>query len=380
MPSGLHLQRVEDRQALKKFLRVPAKLHAEDRNWVHPLMFERLEHLNPRKNPWFDHAEVAYWLAFRDGRPVGRISAQIDHLHLERYGDATGHFGFLDAEDDAEVFAALFESAEAWLRGRSMKRVTGPFSLSINDESGLLVEGFETPPYIMMGHGPRYYAPRVEEQGYRTAKNLIAYTFDVTAPFPPRARRMVEHLSRGATLNFRPIVMRRFEEELQTIVDIFNDAWSHNWSFVPMTPAEVRYMGKNLKPIVNAEHAWIGEVDGRPAAMCVVLPNINEAIADLNGRLLPFGWAKLLWRLKVRGTRSARMPLMGVRSRYHGMPRGAALALGVIEAVRRWHAAHGIKEAELSWVLEDNRPTHDLIELGGGRPYKTYRVYEKTLA
>jgi hypothetical protein len=379
VPSGLRLQRVEDRRALKQFLQLPARLHAGDRNWIQPLMFERLEHLNPKKNPWFDHAEVAYWLALRDGRPVGRISAQIDHLRLERHADASGHFGFLEAEDDAEVFGALFAAAEDWLRERGLRRVMGPFSLSINDESGLLVEGFETPPYMMMGHAPPYYAPRIEEQGYRTAKNLIAYIYDLAAP-PPRAKRMLERLSRGAGLSFRPIEMRHFDEELQIIVDIFNDAWSDNWGFVPMTPAEVRYMGKNLKPIVRSEHAWIGEVEGEAAAMTVALPNLNEAIADLNGRLLPFGWAKLLWRLKVRGTRSGRMVLMGVRKRYQGTPRGAALALGVIEAMRSWHAAHGVKEAELSWVLEDNRPTQDLIELIGGRAYKTYRIYEKSLA
>ncbi len=379
MPSGLRIHRVEDRAALKRFLLLPAALHAGDRNWVQPLMFERLEHLNPKKNPWFDHAEVGYWLAVRDERPVGRISAQVDHLHLERHGDATGHFGFLEAEDDAEVFGALFEAAEGWLRARGMRRVTGPFSLSINDESGLLVEGFETPPYIMMGHSPRYYGPRIEEQGYRTAKNLLAYIYNMAKP-SPRAQRMLERLSQGAGLSFRPIVMRRFDEELRTIVDIFNDAWSDNWGFVPMTPAEVRYMGRNLKPIIRPENAWIGEVEGRPAAMTVTLPNINEAIADLRGRLLPFGWAKLLWRLKVRGTRSARMVLMGVRKRYQGTPRGAALALGVTEALRSWHAVHGHQEAEFSWVLEDNRPTLDMIELLGGRAYKTYRVYEKSLA
>jgi hypothetical protein len=379
VPSGLRIQRVEDRPALKQFLLLPAALHAGDRNWVQPLMFERLEHLNPKKNPWFDHAEVGYWLAFRGERPVGRISAQVDHLHLERYGDATGHFGFLDAEDDAEVFKALFEAAEEWLKARGMRRVTGPFSLSVNDESGLLVEGFETPPYMMMGHAPRYYGPRVEARGYRTAKNLIAYIYKLSAP-SPRAKRMLDRLSQDAGLSFRPIAMRRFDEELRIIVDIFNDAWSDNWSFVPMTPAEVDYMGKNLKPILRAEYAWIGEVEGRPAGMAVTLPNLNEAIADLRGRLLPFGWAKLLWRLKVRGTRSARMVLMGVRKRYHGTARGAALALGVTEAVRSWNAVHGAKEAELSWVLEDNRPVRDMIELLGGRAYKTYRVYEKSLA
>ncbi len=381
MATSLRIQPVEDRRALKQFLLMPARLYADDPNWVQPLLFERLEHLNPKKNPYFEHAEVAYWLAFRGARPVGRISAQVDRLHLERHGDATGHFGFLESGDDPEVFAALFEAAEAWLRVRGMRRATGPFSLSINDEAGLLIEGFDTPPCLMMGHAPRYYGPRVEEQGFRKARDLIAYDFDVTAPFPPRARHMLERLSKGAGLSFRPIDMRRFDQELQTIVDIFNDAWSDNWGFVPMTPAEVRYMGKNLKPIVRAEHAWIGEVAGEPVAMTVTLPNLNEAIADLHGRLLPFGWAKLLWRLKVRGPRTGRMPLMGVRKQYHGTARGAALALGVIDAVCSWHATHsGARRAELSWVLEDNRPTHDIIELVGGRPYKTYRVYEKTLA
>jgi GNAT superfamily N-acetyltransferase len=377
--TSLHIRPVEDRRTLKQFLKLPARLYAGDPNWVEPLMFERLEHLDPKKNPYFEHAEVGYWLALRGERPVGRISAQVDRLHLERYDDATGHFGFLEAEDDAEVFAALFEAAETWLKARGMRRVTGPFTLSINDETGLLIEGFETPPYLMMGHAPRYSASRVEERGYHKARDLIAYAFDVVAPPPPRARRMLERLSKGGGLSFRPIEMRRFDQELRTIVDIFNDAWSDNWNFVPMTPAEVRHMGKNLKPIVRAEYAWIGEADGEPAAMTVTLPNINEAITDLGGRLLPLGWAKLLWRLKVRGTRTARMPLMGVRKKYQGTQRGAALALGVIEAVRSWHADHGAKEAELSWVLEDNHPTHDIIEMVGGRAYKTYRVYEKTL-
>ncbi|MCE3249306.1 MAG: N-acetyltransferase [Geminicoccaceae bacterium] len=380
MGTSLLIQAVEDRGTLKRFLSMPARLYAGDPLWVAPLMFERLEHLNPRKNPYFEHAEVAYWLALRGERPVGRISAQVDRLHLELHQDATGQFGFLEAEDDSEVFAALFEAAETWLGHRGMRRAIGPFSLSVNDESGLLIDGFETPPYMMMGHVPRYYGPRVEQQGYRTAKDLVAYVFDVAAPPPPRARRVLDRLSRGAGLSYRPLDMRRFDDELQAIVDIFNDAWSDNWSFVPMTPAEVRYMGKNLKPILRSEYVWIGEVDGEAAAMTVTLPNVNEAIRDLGGRLLPFGWAKLLWRLKVAGTRTARMPLMGVRRKYQGTPRGAALALGVIEAVRSWHAAHGAKEAELSWVLEDNRPTHEIIQMVGGRPYKTYRVYEKSLA
>jgi hypothetical protein len=379
LTTSLRIQSVAGRRALKKFLAMPSRLYAGDPNWVQPLMFERLGHLNPKKNPYFEHAEVAYWVAVRGERAVGRISAQVDRLHLERHRDGSGQFGFLEAEDDPEVFAALFAVAERWLRARGMRRATGPFSLSINDESGLLIDGFDSPPYMMMGHGSSYYGPRVEGQGYRKVKDLFAYAFDVVAPPPAQATRLRERLSKGAGLTFRPLEMRRFDEELRTIVDIFNDAWLDNWAFIPMTPAEVRYLGKNLKPIVRAEYGWIGEVNGEPAAMTVTLPNINEAIADLGGRLLPFGWAKLLWRLKVRGTRTARMPLMGVRRRYQGSQKGAALALGVIEAARRWHAAHGAKQAELSWVVEDNRPTHEIIRMVGGQPYKTYRIYEKAL-
>jgi hypothetical protein len=233
--TSLRIQPVEDRRALRQFLLMPAPLYTADPNWVQPLLFERLQHLDPKKNPYFEHAEIAYWLALRGERPVGRISAQVDRLHLERHADATGHFGFLEGEDDGAVFAALFGVAEAWLKARGMRRATGPFSLSINDETGLLIDSFDTPPSIMMGHVPRYYGTRVEAEGYRKTRDLIAYDFDITAPLPPRARGMLERLSKGADLSFRPIEMRSFDQELQTIVDIFNDAWSDNWGFVPRT-------------------------------------------------------------------------------------------------------------------------------------------------
>jgi hypothetical protein len=371
---------VRDRRGLREFLDLPARLHAADPNWVRPLRFERRDHLNPDKNPYFDHAEASYWVARRDGQPVGRISAQIDRVHLARHADATGHFGFLEAEDDPAVFAALLGTAEAWLRSRGMGRALGPYSLSINDESGLLIDGFDSPPSMMMGHALRHYGPRIEEQGYHKIKDLICYRFDVTRQLPERARRLVERHARSGRLRFRPTDMARFDQELTTLIDVFNDAWSDNWGFVPLSPAEIRHLGKNLRPLIKPEFVWFGEVDGETAAMVVTLPNLNEVIADLNGRLLPFGWAKLLWRLKVRGTRTARMPLMGVRRRHHGTPLGAALAIGVIDAVWRWHREHGsAEEAELSWVLEDNRATHEIIRMVGGQPYKTYRLYEKAL-
>jgi hypothetical protein len=359
---------------------MPAPLYAADPCWVHPLTLERLDHLDPRKNPALGRMEVAYWLALRGDRPVGRISAQVNRAHLEQHADATGQFGFLEAEADPGVFALLLDTAEAWLKARGMRRVTGPFSLSINDESGLLVAGFDRPPSLMMGHHRPYYAARIEAQGYRKAKDLIAYDFDVAADWPPAAARVMARLRRLDDVRIRYIDMRRYADELETMRDVFNDAWAGNWGFVPWTSAEIQALGRNVRPFVRAGNFAIGEVDGEPAAMVVTLGNVNEAIHDLGGRLLPFGLLKLLWRLKVRGVRSGRMPLMGVRRRYQGTARGAALALGVIAAACDWGKTIGVTSAELSWILEDNKPVRDLIELVGGRPYKTYRIYEKELA
>lgn len=376
----LRIEPVESRAALKRFLDMPAALYAGDPNWVQPLLVERLEHVDPNKNPALRRMQVAYWLALRGDRPVGRISAQVNAAHLDCHRDGTGQFGFLEGEDDAELFARLLGTAEGWLKARGMSRVTGPFTLSINDESGLLVDGFDTPPSVMMGHHLPYYAGRMEELGYRKAKDLIAYDFDLAADWPPAAKRVMKRLARNAEVRIRPIDMRRFGEELDLMREIFNDAWADNWGFVPWTSDEVQALGRNIKMLVKAENFAIGEVDGEPAAMVVGLPNVNEAIHDLGGRLLPFGLVKLLWRLKVKGLRSGRMPLMGVRRRYHGTPTGAALAMGVIEAIRDHGRANGYVSAELSWILEDNKPIRDIIELVGGKPYKTYRVYEKALA
>ncbi len=377
--SALSVEEVVGPAALGAFLKMPAALYRDDPNWIPPLIFERRMHLDPRKNPFFRQAEVAYWLVRRDGRAVGRISAQVNQAHLARYRDATGHFGFLEAEDDPEVFGLLLSTAEDWLRRRGMKRVLGPFTLSINDESGLLVAGFDRPPYLMMNHAPPYYAARLEAQGYRKAKDLIAYLCDADFELPRAARSLLAKAAQDRSLRVRSIDMGRFREEIATVVDIFNDAWSENWGFLPFSEEEVGHMAESLKPIITPGAVAIAEVEGEPAAMAVTLPNVNEAIRDLGGRLLPFGWLKLLWRLKVRGTSGVRMPLMGVRRRFHGTTLGGALGLMVIESVRQYHRRRGVTEGELSWILEDNTPTRHLIETLGGRAYKTYRIYEKAL-
>ena len=378
-PATVAVQTVHDRADLKAFIGVTRRLYKDDPAWVQPLTMERLDHLNAKKNPFLAGIEVAYWMVLFDGEPVGRISAQVNKAHLERHGDATGHFGFLEAIDDEEVFGLLLETAATWLQLRGMTRMAGPFSLSINDETGTLASGFDTPPYFMMPHGRPYYDARLREQGFAEAKDLVAYRFDVQAPFPPAAMRLIERTQRTGGLVVRPLDMARYSDEIRLIVDIFNDAWAENWGFVPFGEAEAQYLAKSIRPLVDARCFAVAEFDGEPVAMTVTLPNLNAAIADLDGRLWPLGWARLLWRLKVQGIKSWRMPLMGLRRAWRGSLKGTAAALGVIEAVKRYHASRGVTEAELGWVLEDNAAIQRIIETVGGVPYKTYRVYEKAL-
>lgn len=373
---SVRLEVVEGRRALNRFIRVPWAIYSDDPMWVPPLMFERRQHLSA-SNPYFEHAKFRAWIAHRDGKPVGRVSAQVDKLHLERYHDATGFFGMLEAEDRPETFQALLGAAQDWLREQGMRRIRGPFSLSINDESGLLVEGFDTPPQIMMGHARPYYGARVEEQGFDREKDLLAYYLDVD--FEPARVTSVLKAKVGSRVRLRPLRRSQLKEELEIIRDIFEDAWSENWGFIPFTPAELEHLGQNLKLLVSDEFVQIAEVDGVPAAMLVAFPNINESIRDLNGRILPFGWLKLLWRLKVRHPKMVRVPLMGVRRRHQNRLMGAALAFMVIEAVRAAAAPRGVTGGELSWILDDNKGMQKMLETLGGVAYKRYRVYLKEL-
>jgi hypothetical protein len=374
--SPLHIVKVEKRETLNEFIRLLWPLYKNDPAWVPPLILERRMQLAPN-NPYFEHATYSSWVAYRNGRAVGRISAQVDQLHLEQHQDATGFFGMLEAEDNSETFQALLATAENWLREKGMRRVAGPFNLSINQELGLLVEGFETPPAVMMGHALPYYAERIEENGYRKEKDLLAYIIDANFKHP---RAMQAILARAKNrVKTRSLRKSDFKNELEIIQDIFNDAWSQNWRFSPFTDQEFQHLGKDLKMLVAEDLISIASVDGEPAAFMVVLPNINEIIRDLNGRLLPFGWLKLLWRLKVKYPQTARIPLMGVRCRFHDSMLGAALAFSVIVALQPPAIKHGIKELELSWILEDNKGMRNIIETISGRVYKTYRIYNKEL-
>jgi GNAT superfamily N-acetyltransferase len=363
---------------LERFIRLPMRLGAGDPNYIAPLMLERREALQAKSNPFFDHADVQFWLAVRDGRDVGRISAQIDHLNPQTK-EGYGNFGLIAGEDDPEVFAALLAEAEAWLKARGCRAALGPVNLSTNEEVGLLVEGHDTPPMFMMGHDAPWTGARIEAQGYVKAKDLFAYQCSVADDLPESIRRRIRKgPAEGVTL--RMLDMKRFGEEVRTLTGILNDAWSGNWGFTPTTEAETKQLATALKAVIDPRLTWFAEIDGEPAGFMVLLPNVNEAIADLHGRLLPFGWAKLLWRLKVKGLKTGRVPLMGVKRKFASTHRGQLLPFQLIDAVVQEARRRGYERYELSWILEDNQAMRRICEAGGARVYKTYRLYEKALA
>lgn len=366
---------------LSEFLHFPHCLYRNDPNWVPPLHSEVRKLLDPRKNPFFDHGEMCLWLAKRDGETVGRISAQVNQLHLERHHDETGNFGFLEAIDDQSVFQALLSTAEAWLRARGMKRILGPYSPSMNDEIGVLIHGFDTPPMLMMAHSPRYYAPRLEAEGYAKAKDVNAFLLDM-ANAPPldseRANRVREKLSTKTAITTRTLDMKRFTEDMRLGLDVYNEAWANNWGFLPVTERDAKVLMDSIKPIIDPKGVVFGLVDGEMASLAVSVPNLNEIIADLDGRLLPFNWLKLLWRLKWRRPKSARVMIAGVRSTYRDSPVSGALMAYTLQDLLIYFKKAGIEKIEWSWILEDNDKSAAIQKIGAPLS-KTYRIFAKPL-
>jgi hypothetical protein len=285
----------------------------------------------------------------------------------------------LEAADE-EVASALIHRAEAWLRGRDMTRAMGPFSLSIWDEPGLLIKGHDHPPMVMMGHNRAEYEGWVEAAGYVKAKDLFTYDLNVSGPFPPLIQRIVAAGEKNARIRIRQTDKSRFEDEAALLLGILNDAWSDNWGFVPLTEAEIAYAGKKLKPIVLEDMILVAEYDGQPVAFMVGLPDINQFIRDLDGSLFPFGWARLLWRLRRMRPSAGRVPLMGVVRRLHGTRLASQLAFMMIEYIRRAGTGHyGITRAEVGWILEDNGPMISIAEAIESKVNRVYRIYEKAL-
>ncbi len=380
--SGVSIVPVAGRSGWKAFHDLPNSIYRDDPNWVAPLRLERKFHFDPAHNPYFKHAEAAFWLAYRGDAPMGRISAQIDQLHLDRYQDATGHFGSLEAVDDPDVFAALLDAAETWLLQKGMRRAAGPMTFSLWQEAGLLVDGFDSPPAVLMGHARPYYQTHIAARGYEKAQDLLAYDYRHATAMVPGMARIVERTRANPRFRFRNIRMdkQHFASEIALILDILNDAWSTNWGFIPMTQAEIDDLAGILRLLLPPEAVVIGDYDGEPVAFNLTLPNLNEAIRDLRGRLFPLGAAKLLWRLKVSGIRTARMAMMGVRRKLQNSTAGAGLALTIIQLTREGQFTRNVTGAELSWVLDSNERLKHLLQLIDATVYKRYRIYQRDLA
>jgi len=384
MTDPLSIRPIASTRDRKAFVDLPFRLYAGDPNWVPPLKSEALGMITPEKNGWYSHAEAQLFLAEEGGRVVGRISAHIDTLALtmpaeQGFGPGVGQWGSMEAERE-DVFLALLARAEDWLRGKGMSRALGPISQSIWEEPGVLVEGFDHPPTIMMGHARPEYQAWIEAAGYAVEKRLLCYELDITEEFPPIVQRIIKSGEKNDRIRIRQVDKRRFEEEAAIILHILNDAWSDNWGFVPLTPPEIKDVGVKLKPIVFNDLIRIAELDGKPVAFMITLPDLNEAIGPLKGSLLPFGWAKLLWFLRAPKVRTMRVPLMGVVKELQSSRMASQLAFMMIEYIRRASITrYGASRGEIGWILEDNQGMRSIAETINSRVNKVYNVYGKAL-
>ena len=375
----LAIRAVESKADRKQFVDFAWRVYRDDPAWIPPLKDEVHGLLDPKKNPWFGHGHAKLWLAERNGETVGRISAQVDDLVQVHMEQNLGQWGMFEALD-GEAAAALIATAEQWLRGEGMTRAIGPISISIWDEPGLEISGFDQPPVVMMGHHRPAYQGWIEAAGYTKAKDLNTYELDITKPMQPLVRRLIENGEKNPRIRLRDVDKSHFDSEAKIILDLLNDAWSGNWGFVPLTDAEIAYAGKKLKPIIYEDLVRIAELDGEPVAFMITLPDINELIADLDGRLFPFGWAKLLWRLRKPRTKRVRVPLMGVVRRLQSSRLAGQLAFMLIDSIRVACVDHyGVTHGEFGWILEDNQGMNSIADLSFSRINHVYRVYGKAL-
>ena len=377
-PGGdaLEVRPAVSRRDLKRFHRVPWRIYpGRYPAWVPPLLVEERERLDRRRNPFFEHGEVVPFLATRRGRVVGRIAAIENRLHNEVHGDRVGFFGLFECEEDSEAARALLDAVAAWLADRGLTTVRGPATLSMNEIVGLLLDDFADPPTILMPFNPPYYAALLESWGLRKAKDLRAYWSSTAGFHEERFAGLERVVARSRhELSVRRLRKRRFQEEVELIRDLYNRAWERNWGFVPMTDGEIDRMARQLKPILDPELALIGEVNGQPAGFALALPDVNQALHKLNGRLFPFGLVKLFWYLR-RVTR-VRILTLGVEPEHRKSGLDALLYLQIFRAA----VTRGYVGGESSWILEDNRVMCRALEKMGFVLRKTYRIYERALA
>jgi len=365
---------VQGPRDLETFIRLPWRLYRDDKNFIPPLLSAERKMLDPARNPFYLHAEARHFLARRDGRIVGRISAIRNRRHEEFHGDGAGFFGYFECEEDPEAARALFGAAEDWLRPHGLRCVRGPVNPSMNDPCGTLVEGFKWPPFMLMTMNPPYHPALIEGAGYAKAMDLLAYVILQVEAIGAKIHKVAAEVLERARITIRPVDPSRFEEELRLLQEIYNDAWSKNWGFVPMTEEELKFAAEDLKAIVLPELTYFAYLDGEPVGFSLALPDINHALKRANGRLFPFGW---FWFLKpmLRKIPTFRILALGVKRTHQHSGIGTLFYQKYFEIA----GPRGYKAAELSWILETNDLMNRPIQRMGGKPYKRYRIYEKKL-
>jgi GNAT superfamily N-acetyltransferase len=374
--SKVDVVEVESPSQLKQFITYPIRLYAGDKNYVAPLISERREFFDEQINPFYRTARTRRFLAVRNGEVVGRIATCVSYRHNEYHGEQTGFFGFFDTPNDYEIAHTLLKVAMIALKSAGMDRLRGPMNFSTNHECGFLVEGYDDPPMVMMSYNFPYQVELAERFGLKKAMDLLAFKISAENGIPQRIQSVVDKMRQRSKVTIRPLNMNQFERDLERIQQIYNSAWAKNWGFVPMDRAEFDYLAKNLRQVLDPNIVLIAECEGEPIGFTLALPNINQALIHLNGRLVPFGLLKLLWHTKIRNkVNSVRLITFGVVPRFRNR---AVDSMLFIEVFRRG-VERGYTWAELSWILESNELMCRAAEQMGAVVYKKYRIVEMPL-
>lgn len=369
--TGFTLIPVTHKKDLSDFITLPWKIHKGNPVWIPPLISEEKKLFNPKVHPFYLHSDVELYLVRNNyGRPVGRIAGIINHNHNQFHNEKTGFFGFLETINSSEVTKLLLDKVRSYLKSKGMERIRGPMSFSTNEQCGLLIEGFDHPPVIMMPYNPPYYPALLASYGLTKAKDLYAYEVDRSVTIPEKFLKVAERIKAKQGISFRHFDLKKFDREIEIIKQVYNEAWSQNWGFVPMTDAEFKHLAHSLKKLIDPDLVFIAEIKGEPAGFSLALPDYNMVLKHLNGRIFPLGIFKLLWY--SRKIKTLRLITLGLVKKYQ--KRGLDV-LFYLET-NKYGLARSYERAELSWVLEDNDLMNRTILSLGARLYKKYRIYE----
>ena len=381
MDNSIVIKPIKDGEEIKQFLDLPYELYRNDFAWRPPLRIERKEQLDPNKNPAARHLDRQLFLACRDGKILGRIAAFTNPAHDELHADNTAFFGYFDSVDDPEVMQALLLTAEAWSRAKGRKRLVGPAQWGVNEEVGLLIDGYEHPNVVLMSYGKLYYRQAIESAGFTKAIDMYAFQADLNAgyPRPKMTQMMVNYAKKSPSVTWRKLNARKFSQDIEFAMEIFNDAWSENWGFLPFPDESIKHLAKEMKPLIHPDRFFLGYIDNKLAAFICLIPDLNELTRGFDGKLLPFNVLKLLWRLKIGKKKQSRVPLMGLKKEFHNTRKGLGLVAALCEEAFEAARKEGFTHSELGWILENNESMIAICKQASAVPYKTYRMYEKTL-